>query len=228
MRAQKRAALAALFCFLTACATPPGSDELLARPEVKAGDHWSYRAINHLGSAPGESYEVRATFADGKVIVGVAVWEGGTPDGDVTWTSDWNAVVSVTEGMGMFDRIGVFDPHYGLFKFPLRVGASWSSVYEVQLPRRNDLRVRHERTVRVMGYEDVSVPAGRFRALKLVAEGTYRRLDFTRASGTTRTAVWYVPAVKRWVKLTHEEFSGTGGTRPAVQREDALVSFKVQ
>ena len=227
MRLCAAAAFSLAAALLAACATPPGSDALLARPEVKPGDRWSYSAINHLTSAPGESYEVRATFADGNVIMGVATWEDAA-EGDVSWTAEWNAVVSSTDGMGMFDRVGVFDPHSALFKFPLRVGASWNSVYEVQLPRRNDLRVRHERTVRVAGYEDVEVPAGRFRALKLVAEGTYRRLDFTRASGSTRTAVWYVPAVKRWVKLTHEEFSGTGGTRPAVQREDALVSFKVQ
>ncbi len=184
--------------------------------------------MNHLTNVPGDPYEVQVTFADGNVIQGVVTWKAEPPEADVTWTSDWNAVVSATEGMGLFDRVGAFDPHFGLFKFPLQVGSSWKSAYELRLPRRSDLRVRHERTVSVVGYEDVVVAAGRFRALKVVAEGTYQHLGFSRGTGTTRTVAWYVPEVKRWVKVAHDEFAGVAGNRPMIQREDELVFFEVQ
>lgn len=205
---------------------------------MRAGDRWTYRSINALLNAPGDPYEVVVTFAKSDVIQGVVTWRGESPEVDATWTGDWNAVVSATEGMGVFDRVGAFDPHFGLFRFPLKIGSSWKSGYELRLPRRSDLRVQHERRVRVVGYEDVVVPAGRFRALKIVAEGTYQHLGFSRRSGSTRTVAWYVPEVKRWVKLTHDDFEDLPApmfgprrgetSRPAVRREDELVFFEVQ
>jgi hypothetical protein len=236
--ARSRVLLAAIALLISACATQrPGDDAPVARPEVRAGERWTYRAANRLLEAASDSYEVVVTFARSDVIQGILTWQGETPEADVTWTAEWNAVVSATEGMGLFDRVGAFDPHFGLFKFPLRIGSSWKSAYEIHLPRRNDLRVRHERRVSVVGYEEVVVPAGKFRALKVVAEGTYQHLGFARRSGSTRTVSWYVPEVKRWVKLTHDEFEDLPTpmfgpprgetTRPAIRREDELVSFEL-
>lgn len=234
----RRTAAAIVLALASGCASQPGDRAPVPRPEVKAGERWGYRTMNYLTNAPGELYEVQVTFANRDVIQGLVTWKAEPPEADVTWTGDWNAVVSATEGMGLFDRVGVFDPHFGLFKFPLEVGSSWKSAYELRLPRRNDLRVRHDRTISVVGYEDVVVPAGRFRALKVVAEGTYRHLGFSNATGTTRTVAWYVPQVKRWVKVAHEEFLNIAGNwrtrgapplpRPMVAREDELVFFEVQ
>ena len=62
------------------------------------------------------------------------------------------------------------------------------------------------------------VPAGRFRALRVEIEGPWERLDI-KASGRSRSTMWYVPAVKRWVKYVYYD-EGAGA-----HYGEELVSF---
>jgi hypothetical protein len=225
MHSQKRAALAALFCLVSACVAPsPAGDAPVPRPAIQVGDRWIYSSRNHLTRAR-EPYEVRVTYAGGAVLQGLVTWQAEGAETESVWTAEWNNVVSAIETGGIVGRSAVLDPHAGLFRFPLQVGASWKSEYELTLPRRGDYRARHERTITVAGYEDVVVPAGEFRALKLVAEGAYRRVDGAVIPGTTRTVLWYVAEVRRWVKLTHEDVAGG---QAVARRDDELVFFKLQ
>jgi hypothetical protein len=227
-----RAAAAISLLLVSACAGPrPGEDRAVFKPEVRIGDSWVYRSKNHLSGEPEALYGVRVTFADSSVIHGVVTWQD-EPETDVTWTSEWNSVTSASEGLGAYDRMGLFDPHSGTFKFPLRADASWKSISHLRLPRRGFFEVRYERTASIAGYEDIEVPAGKFRALKVIVEGRWERLDVAAmrgraipTSGGMYTAVWYVPEVKRWVKVVHEESAVVGSI---IRREDELVFFKVQ
>jgi hypothetical protein len=104
----------------------------------------------------------------------------------------------------------------------------------------------------VVGYESVEVPAGKFNALKIEAEGrwtaeleptqtvvqgaesnsagtsitsqTQKTADKT-VSGRTYKAFWYVPEVRRWVKSV-EEYYGSGGVRNE-RYTGELESFKL-
>jgi hypothetical protein len=67
-------------------------------------------------------------------------------------------------------------------------------------------KARNERQVDVIGWEDVTVPAGKFRALKIVSDGRFERTSDA-MRGTSRNVIWYVPEVRRWVKLTLENRS---------------------
>jgi len=53
---------------------------------------------------------------------------------------------------------------------------------------------------KVAGWEEVAVPAGKFRALKIEGDGTYTRND-TRQTGRSKMELWYVPEVNRWVRF---------------------------
>jgi hypothetical protein len=91
----------------------------------------------------------------------------------------------------------------------------------------------------VVGFESIEVPAGKFNALKIEAEGRWTaELEPTQTvvqgaqsnaggtsmvtqmqkttektvSGRTYKAFWYVPGVRRWVKSV-EEYYGNGGVR---------------
>jgi len=91
----------------------------------------------------------------------------------------------------------------------------------------------------VVGWEQIEVPAGKFRALKIEAEGHWQaeiapgqtvtqsgqsgdnattlvtqvqKSTEKVTSGRTYRAFWYVPEVKRWVKSVEENYS-SGGTR---------------
>jgi hypothetical protein len=92
--------------------------------------------------------------------------------------------------------------------------------------RGSPARTRAEGVVRVLGWEEVSVPAGKLRALKVEAKGSFQRLD-TSFRGWQRTVIWYSPEVKRWAKFTFE----SGGRSPNqldLIRSVELVEFKVQ
>lgn len=191
MMKAKRAAAVALFVVSLACGA---QDAPIPRPEVKAGDRWSYRRVDHeTGKVLGRG-EQEVTFANDRVIQLVQKNPNGQ-EIDVTATAEWNLVSNANSG--------VFYPHNGVLRFPLRPGDSWHSDYEVKFPRRGAFDVKHDRVVKVVGWEDVQVPAGRFRALKVVSEGSFQRLDRSLA-GTASDTVWYVPEVKRYVKWTFE------------------------
>ena len=101
----------------------------------------------------------------------------------------------------------------------------YETAFELVAQRASPVRSKIEGTVKVVGWEDVVVPAGKFRALKVEAKGTIQRLDAA-WSGWNRYDVLYVPEVKRWVKSTYEE--GVRGSSPYTKQELELVEFKVQ
>jgi hypothetical protein len=190
--------------------------EAVARPEVKVGDRWLYKHVDYRKQAAGETREERVTFASAAAIHTVVRLFSIDGDTDATYTSSWNGVSS-------YDG-GVITPHGGTLRFPLRVGDSYPADFENRRPRRGGFYVTHKRTARVIGWEDVEVPAGRFRALRIEVEGTFQRhdRDFT---GKTRSVIWYVPSIKRWVKWTYEDSNQRG---PVDAWGDELIDFKVQ
>jgi hypothetical protein len=200
----KRAALAALFAFLAAFAGigQPQAQPAVARPEVKVGDRWVYQRTDHRAKPPVYRYELQVSFVDARAIHTVLVRQGKRRESDATWTPEWNGVVAVDEGVVELER--------GLLGFPLAVGAQYRAAWQMRRARAGAFLARHERQVRVAGWEDVEVPAGRFRALRIEANGTWQRLD-RKTSDWARNTVWYAPQAKRWVKTLYEDAHGKIG-----------------
>ena len=213
LRWMAAAASALFFALPELCGAQSGAP--VPKPEVKAGDRWTYHRMNYWANKPEFTYELTATFADRNVIQGVATRKGGEKELDATWTSEWNAV-STADG-------GVFETSSGMLKFPLEIGAQHTAAYDLLRPGvaggRGAFRVKHRRTVKVIGWEDVVVPAGKFRALKIEANGTFERID-SNLSGLVTSAYWYAPEVKRWVKYMYDDTYNKNG--------DELVDFKIQ
>jgi hypothetical protein len=170
----------------------------VARPEVREGDRWTYRRMDYAGKRSTGEYELRVTFAGAKGIIAVVV--AGGKELDTTWTADWNAVV-VPNG-------DTYSPDSQTFRFPLAPGATWRSTFGMHRPNARGFTMLFDRIAKVTGWEAVEVPAGSFRALRLDIEGSWKRGDVS-ASGHSRTTMWYVPAVKRWVKYEYRD-EGTG------------------
>jgi hypothetical protein len=57
-------------------------------------------------------------------------------------------------------------------------------------------------TCTAKAYEDVTVPAGTFKAFRIECEDRY---TFEEIKGVTRSTRWYAPAVRDIVKQTGEE-----------------------
>jgi len=188
----------------------------VAKPEVKEGDRWTYRRTNHLLN------RVVFTRQDRVVSTGpdeiLVVSRQGANESDAFFTSQWGSIV-----------IGgtTFIPRAEFFKFPLAVGAAYNTEYETA-NKGSRARSRFEFAVKVVGWEDVEVPAGKFRALKLEANGNYVRIDpGARFGGMARFRFWYVPEIKRWAKTTYEEGS-RGLGYPDTSYTDELVGRSVQ
>ncbi len=80
-------------------------------------------------------------------------------------------------------------PHDGVFAWPLQVGKWWVSSYAYQDRQRGRSFPRAQWTWQVKAYEDVTVPAGTFKAFRL--EGK---------AGAAYRTIWYAPETRLIVK----------------------------
>jgi hypothetical protein len=183
----------------------------VARPAVKVDDRWVYRQTDKRRKPPSMVYEMRVSFVDTRAIHAVIERQGGKREGDATWTPEWNVVVAPDEG--------VVEVEKGMFQFPLSPGQQYSAAWEMRRPRAGAFHVRHERKVTVLGWEEVEVPAGKFRALKIQADGYFKRFDKP-ASDEARNTFWYVPHIKRWVKSIYQD--------AALEVVEELYFYRVQ
>jgi hypothetical protein len=62
----------------------------------------------------------------------------------------------------------------------------------------------------VQEWEQVTVPAGSYRALRIEVTGDRERMPFTNVpfTGRFQLSAWYAPDVKRYVRLEHKIWAG--------------------
>ena len=125
------------------------------------------------------------------------------------------------------------------FDFPMKIGKKWKVSYEEENPTKKVKKRRIELQYEGIGWEEVSVTAGKFQAFKVEAEGTWRD-EFNPTPLTTGSAsqtdkdgavivlknqnpsvpapttgklfrtYWYVPVIKREIKNIEEQFTADG------------------
>jgi hypothetical protein len=103
----------------------------------------------------------------------------------------------------------VFDPLDAIYRFPLVPGASFATTHrEVS----NAMTVQADGRVTVVGWEDVEVPAGKFRALKLtkVAERSWEPFPGQRTLTKQVSNYWYVPGLRGVAKFEGIEATSRG------------------
>jgi hypothetical protein len=135
--------------------------------------------------------------------------------------------------------------------FPLSVGKTWELKYTEAHPNVRHDSESFDTHFKVVGPESVEVPAGKFEAIKIEAEGQWTAQTAPMQSATTGTvatqagatvvlqthrttpvvatgriykAFWYVPEIGRWVK-SDEEYYGSNGMRTQ-KFSSELESFK--
>ena len=187
---------------LTAALTASAqTDAPVPLPQVKPDDSWSYRRTDFTGERPTITFRETVTFANQRVIQTVDRPEGKAKEIDTTYTAEWNAVST--------PNAGIFVPDQGMLRFPMRPGDEHDASYDVRFPREGEREVKHKHHVKVVGWEDVKVPAGTFHALRVESEGTFQRVD-RGTMGSVREVMWYSPQVKRYVKWTFDAWTPRG------------------
>ena len=110
--------------------------------------------------------------------------------------------------------IVTWDPPIG-WEWPLEVGKSWTKEYRMT-NHMNQRTVTYQSTQKVEGYEDVTVPAGTFKAFRMS----------TSTSLGEENMVWFSPDLGIWVKAQmrrsakHPAGAGT--------RDDMLASQTIR
>jgi hypothetical protein len=180
--------------------SPPGVSAdhagVAAPPEWRPGDVWVYdwSAGAGTGVKTVEVLEVRGINQVAYFLVRIA-------DVDHFYTKDLHWAGSMRDGK-IEARMTPPQPWY---QWPLEVGRRWAhkGVYEQQggsFPKDD--------TFAVVGSETIEVPAGQYRAFKIVRETRDRDFD----------AYWYVPEIRSHVKWI--------GRRGDAQFEESLREYR--
>ncbi|MDO9711358.1 hypothetical protein [Paracraurococcus lichenis] len=232
--------------FLLACAAASAAAETVGPPRLAEGDSWTYASTVETRPAgwrqSREEITITRTGSD-SIVVRQQTLGAPRPPIERLQRPDWSLARSVNG-----QEVVVARP----LAFPLSVGKSWTVDYTEQNPSPQQSSVRRQMTYRVLGWEEVTVPAGTFRALKIEGEGSWtavlapaqtamvggrsdaggstvvtqtRRSGETTVTGRAYKAFWYVPEVRRWVRSVEESF-GSNGLRGDSYR-DELESFRL-
>ena len=212
-------------------------------PVIASNDSWTYEHTVEIGPRFSQAREEITVLHASAGSVALSIKQVGSPAPPVDQLvePDWSRIRSVNGHETVVNRP---------FAFPLSVGKSWTIEYTEDHPNRLHTSEHFRTPYKVVGWEDVTVPAGTFHALKIEADGEWfaaiapavsagsaARVDAqgsttvvqtnrtapSTATGRTYKAFWYVPAVKRWVKDV-EEYYGANGTRTSSYR-DELQSY---
>ena len=112
--------------------------------------------------------------------------------------------------------IRTYTPSSMLFKYPMKVGDEFpvSYYFDKSKVTPNKRTVRREGIVRVVGWEEVTVPAGTFKALRIEMSGEYKLFprDQGGRGGTFVETYWVSPKVKMRIVLSYRKYVWKNGT----------------
>lgn len=222
-----------LFSFLLF--VPLATAETIERPFVKPGDTWVYQftteqnANQRQGQYTEKHYELTVVRA-GSTSILISKRERGSkqPPIEKMVGSEWSKYRSING-----EEAVVSQP----LKFPLKPGKSWKLKFIENHPS-NQLKYKETQlNYTVIGWEEISVPAGKFKAIKIEADGNWKsepepsanssinsrtdqdgitvvtqakKLRSNPSTGRLYSAYWYVPEAKVYVKSVEEQFFSNG------------------
>ena len=119
-----------------------------------------------------------------------------------------------------------------ILNFPLTLGKQWKDLYQAnEVGKFGKVAVEYSETFRVLGWEELEVRAGKFKAIKLEykIEPSSRDAMGWIPRGESKAWYWYSPEAKNFVKCQYEK-----GYNEAVIQEDGargdweLVSYELK
>ncbi len=239
-------ALAGCLTLTGAPALAGGQAEPVAAPKLSVNDSWTYQDTvqNRVAGWRQTRTESTVTRA-GTSAIGLSNKVVGStmPPRDLLASADWSRSRNVDGHDTVVNRP---------FAFPLSIGKSWTVEYTETNPNRGHSSEHFRNVYKVVGWEDVTVPAGRFHAIKVESDGDWSaviapgmgaatgtrvdaqgsttvvqtaRTTSQTVSGHTYKAFWYAPEVKRSVKTLEEYYDGNNVRNESFM--DELVAYKL-
>lgn len=121
-----------------------------------------------------------------------------TPDGEMLPSevqTSWGMVVTDTQWSQLLN----FNPSLPLWPLELTVG--WSKQFNTKysVAGYSDTRLNWQEYMSVHGWEQITVPAGTFVALRFQNLINYENSDPNKVDCIRKETVWFVPQIGRWV-----------------------------
>jgi hypothetical protein len=189
-------ALCVLFGYLQAF-----SQDEAAKPSYKNGDTWLY-TVKEGGSIGSSSKLLNGTYeltiVDGKLKTAVV---NGSQKEDLEPRPP------------VLTALLTFAPN---LDFPLTIGKQWTREYKGTYVGGRQVIAR-KITYEVKGIEQVTTPAGTFRAFKLESDDRASQKDYY------TTNYWYSPETRSIVKSVFD--ASAGGQTTGLQRQAELIKF---
>src|SRR5262245_34967677 len=139
----------------------PALAEGIEKPKVVAGDTWTYRSTGEQGPVAHQTHNEIAVIRAGASDILVGMKEVGStmPPREQLVGSDWSRFRSVNGANTVVNQP---------LNFPLSAGKSWTIEFKDDHPANRAHQSEHfKENFAVSGWEDVTVPAGTFKALKI-------------------------------------------------------------
>jgi hypothetical protein len=217
----------------------------VAAPAFKIGDSWVFDQTTEKGQTGYSS--LRADFTVERIdsdTIALGEKRDGAPIGEIVQIigADWSRRLVVAGKDVVTNRP---------FAFPMSLGQSWTSDWTDPTRRGNLLSLHAQKTCTPVDWEDVTVPAGAFHALKVVCKGVdeatlevpaqtmagavagsagatsiahAQRGGRAMVTNLTYSEVYYVPAVRNYVKSVDEQYNADNVRLSRIV--GVLVSFK--
>ena len=115
------------------------------------------------------------------------------------------------------------------YKWPLEPGKKWSYQIKEDLPLAANATtpqvITNNTDAEVKGWEVIEVPAGKFKALKLVYKNAWSTENPV-SKGISISTSWYCPEIKTVVQSTYESFGADGS--PQTRTKDQLIRYSAK
>ncbi|MCU1741919.1 MULTISPECIES: hypothetical protein [Pseudomonas] len=200
-------------------------------PSLKAGDSWVYAETVETGPQGFSSKNTLMTVervSSQTMLVSSKQDGSNQPPVESLTGLDWSRSRDINGKQQVVNRP---------LAFPLSEGKTWTVEYTELNPNRQHSSETIHNDYVVTGWENVEVPAGKFKALKIESEGQWsamlvpvavagaqavvtpgqvttisnaQRVAARPASGRLYKAFWYVPEQKRFVKSVEEYYDNKG------------------
>jgi len=149
----------------TAAASVSAQDSAVESPALKVGDSWLYDDVTEAGATAYKETRLNLVVerlnAD-TMTVGIKHEGAPTAFEDHVVGMDWSQRRLVDGQQAVTTKP---------FEFPLNIGRKWTVDYIDATRRGNQLSSHVRRTYSVSGWTDITVPAGHFHAIEVVADG---------------------------------------------------------
>lgn len=204
-RGWRLAAAGLALAALCSARAPAASDAAVQAPTLRVDDTWVYRFTENDQTTP-LMQRVTGVDADGYRLESQEIDFGGFQRVRL------DRQLNLLEREVGAHRLVSFTPFYPYFHFPLEPGAEWSGEVAIRHNWETGYQLDRNLRFRVVGWEEVRVPAGIFHALRIEGEGRNSgRIGERELHGRVHERLWYAPAVRNVVRREFDEPAATGG-----------------